>query len=69
LYVNGSLSSNQSVIKENVVQFYESLFLEFYNWRPRLDSLAFDSLVAEEAYGLEFPFEEREELEVVKRYG
>jgi hypothetical protein len=37
-----------------------------YNWRPRLDDLAFDSLDAVEASSLEFPFEEREVLEVVK---
>jgi hypothetical protein len=66
LSVNGSVTSNQPAIREYIVQFYESLFLEEYNWRPRLDGLAFNSLATEEASQLELPFEEREVLEVVK---
>jgi hypothetical protein len=48
------------------VQFYESLFSEQCNWRPRLDNLAFDMLEVGEADWLEAPFEEREVMEVVK---
>ena len=49
LFVNGTYSSNQSIIRDHVVQFYESLIEECYSWRPRLDNLAFDSLDVEEA--------------------
>jgi len=66
LSVNGSVSSDQPVIKDYAAQFCETLFAELYSWRPRLDDLAFDSLDAVEASSLEFPFEEREVLEVVK---
>jgi len=66
LSVNGSVSSDQPVIRDHIVQFYETLFSEQYNWRPRMDDLAFNSLDAEETSRLELPFEEREVLEVVK---
>jgi hypothetical protein len=66
LSVSGSVSSNQVVIWNHVFQFYESLFLEQCNWRPRLDNLAFDSLDADEASRLELPFEEGGVYEVVK---
>jgi len=51
---------------DHAAQFYESLFIEPYSWRPRLDNLAFDTLDAVEASSLELPFEEMEVLEVVK---
>jgi hypothetical protein len=41
LSVNGSVTSAQPAIKDHIVQFYESLFSEQYNWRPRLDGLGF----------------------------
>ena len=66
LSVNGLVSSNQVVIQNHVVQFYESLLLEQYYWRPTLDNLVFDSLDTEEASRLQLPFEEREVYEVVK---
>jgi hypothetical protein len=66
LSVNSSVSSDQPAIREHIVQFYESLFSKQYNWRPRLDGLAFNSLAPEEASRLELPFEEREVPEVVK---
>ncbi|XP_059428513.1 uncharacterized protein LOC132162272 [Corylus avellana] len=69
LSINDSPSSNQTVIRDQVVQFYESLFSERCRWRPRLDNLDFDSLEAGEADQLEVPFEEREVLEVVKGKG
>jgi hypothetical protein len=64
--LNGSVSSNQLAIREHIVQFYESLFSKQYNWWPRLDGLAFNSLATEEASRLELPIDEREVLEVVK---
>jgi hypothetical protein len=51
LSVNGSIISDQPVIKDPIVQFYDTLFSEHYNWQPRLDNLAFDSLDVEEALG------------------
>jgi hypothetical protein len=66
LSINDSISSEQLAIREHIVQFYESLFLEQYNCWPRLDGLAFNSLATEEASRLELPFKERKVLEVVK---
>jgi hypothetical protein len=66
LSVNGSISSDQQVIRDHVALFYISLFPEPFSWRPRLDNLVFDNLDASEASSLELPFEEREVLEVVK---
>jgi hypothetical protein len=66
LSVNGSISSDQQVIRDHVFHFYESLFAEPLPWRPRMDNLAFDILDAAEASSLELPFEEMEVLEVVK---
>jgi len=66
LSINGSVSSDQQVIREHVAQFYESLFTEPFPWRPSMDNIAFDTLDAAEASTLELPFEEMEVLEVVK---
>jgi hypothetical protein len=66
LSVNGSVTSDQPAIRYHIVHFYESLFSEQYNWRPKLDGIAFNSLSLEEATQLELPFEKREVLEVVK---
>jgi hypothetical protein len=66
LSVNGSVTSDHPAMRDQIVQFYESLFSEQYNWRPKLDGIAFNSLSLEEAALLELPFEEREVLEVVK---
>jgi hypothetical protein len=60
LSVNGSISPDQPVIRNHLVQYYESLLLELFIWRPKLDGLAFDSIDAEEAFWLEHPFEDRE---------
>ena len=56
LSFNGSPFSNQDMIRDHAVQFYESLFFEQCNWRPRLDTLDFDMLDAGEANQLETPF-------------
>jgi len=66
LSVNGSVTSDQLAIRDHIVHFYESLFSEQYNWRPKLDGIAFNSLSLEEAAQLELPFREREVLVVVK---
>jgi hypothetical protein len=38
------------------VQYYDCLFLEQINWRPKLDDLAFDSIEVVEAARLESSF-------------
>jgi hypothetical protein len=66
LLVNGSISSNQSTIRDHIVQFYDNLFLEQFRWRPKLDDLDFYSIDVEEAFWLERSFGESEVLDVVK---
>lgn len=63
LSANGSISSGQSAIREHIVHYYDDLFSEQFNWQPKLDGLDFDSIDAEEAFGLESLFEV---LEVLK---
>lgn len=57
LLVNGSISSYQIEIREQIMHFYDILFFEQFSWPPKLDDLAFDS-IKEEASWLEPPFEE-----------
>ena len=64
--VHGSIFSDQTKIRDHIVQFYDRLFIEQFSWHPKLDGLAFDSIDDEEASLLERPFEESEVLEVVK---
>jgi hypothetical protein len=49
----------------NTVQYFDSLFSEQFNWRPKLDDLAFDFIDMVEASRLESSFEDSEVLEVV----
>jgi hypothetical protein len=65
LLINGSLSSNPVAIREHVVSFYESMFVESMPWRPRLDDLDFEALTIGEASSLEAHFLEREAKEVI----
>jgi hypothetical protein len=55
--VNGSSTLDPNVISSHIVNFYESLFSEPLNWRPRVDNLEFKVLSVDEATGLEEPFE------------
>jgi hypothetical protein len=66
LVVNGSPTSDTTIISDHIVGYYESLFAEPMGWRPRLDNLEFDRLNEEEASNLEEPFEENEVWEVTK---
>jgi hypothetical protein len=66
LSVNSSSTSDPDVIRSHIVNFYESLFSEPLNWRPRVDNLEFEVLSVDEAAGLEEPFEEREVRNVIK---
>ena len=65
LRINGSLSSNPAAIRDHAVNFYESLFAETMQWRPRLDDLAFESISAFEAFSLEATFLEKEVKDVI----
>jgi hypothetical protein len=49
LLVNGSVTSDQSEIKDHIVHFYIRLFIEQFNWWPKLEGLAFDSINEEKA--------------------
>jgi hypothetical protein len=67
LVVNGTVCSDQSRIREHIVQFYDNLFTERFSWCTRLDGLLLDSIGGgEEANWLERPFEDDEVFEVVK---
>jgi hypothetical protein len=48
LLVNGSISSDQTEIRDHIVNFYDKLIIEQFYWRPKLDGLAFDSIDEEE---------------------
>jgi hypothetical protein len=39
LEVNDIVSSNQSEIRDHIVQFYDNMFTEQHSWRLSLDSL------------------------------
>jgi hypothetical protein len=66
LIVNGSSTSDPTIISDHIVNFYDSLFTEPLSWRPYLDNLEFNMLSVTEASSLEDPFEEREVWEVIK---
>ena len=66
LIVNGSSTSDPTIISDHIVGFYKSLFAEPMGWRPRLNNIEFDRLNVEEASSLEEPFEEKEVWEVIK---
>jgi hypothetical protein len=64
--VNGSATSDMAIISDHIVNYYDTLFTEPLNWRPRLDNLEFDRLSDTEALSLEDPFEENEVWEMIK---
>lgn len=65
LSIDGLVSFDQSAITEHIVKYYDR-FSTSFSWRPKLDSLVFDSIDVKEALWLERSFEENEVLEVVK---
>jgi hypothetical protein len=65
LLIGDSISSDPAEIGEHVVQFYQDLFSEKHNWRPRLDDLFFDANLESEASWLKRAFEEEEVRKVV----
>jgi hypothetical protein len=66
LVVDGTLSSDPTIVSNHIVNFFDSLFTEPHGWKPRLDNLEFDTISNSEALSLEEPFEEREVWEVIK---
>jgi len=44
LKINGEISKNPVEIQEDIVQFYNNLYLENCSWRPRMDGLSFISI-------------------------
>jgi hypothetical protein len=66
LLVNDTVSSDQLEIRDLIVQFYDNLFTEWFNWGPKLDGLPLDSIGKEEANWSEGLFEEEEVTEGVK---
>ena len=66
LIVNGSFTSDPTIISDYIVNFYDSLFTEPLNWKPHLDNLEFDMFSVMKASSLEDPFDEREVWEVIK---
>ncbi|XP_040989014.1 uncharacterized protein LOC121236643 [Juglans microcarpa x Juglans regia] len=60
------LITDEEDVKAHIVNFFEQLFSEKFSWRPKLDSLAFDSIEQLDAEWLEREFEEEEILDVVK---
>jgi hypothetical protein len=56
----------ESEIREEVVHFYESLYQESETWRPTVDGLEFDVIIANERALLERWFDKDEVLKVVK---
>jgi hypothetical protein len=62
----GTPTSDPTIVSNHIVNFYDSLFTEPLNWRPRLDNLEFDMLSNSDASSLEEPFEEREVWKVIK---
>jgi hypothetical protein len=66
LLIDGRLSSNQAEISNHIGKFYQKLYSEQCSWRPRVDSLSFDSILEAEAEWLEREFTEEEVRKVVK---
>jgi hypothetical protein len=66
LCIDGVMSYDPNEVKKHIVQFYQNLYTEQNNWRPRMDSQAFSSIDEEEKMWLERDFEELEVWEVVK---
>ena len=58
--INGTWVSEESDIKEGVVQAFHSLLLETAEWRPRCNGLQVGVLEGETATMLEAPFSEEE---------
>lgn len=58
--------SNQKEIRDHIVNYYENLLLEQFSWRPRLDTLTFNTIGPRVKAWLERPFDEMEVQKVLK---
>lgn len=64
--VNGTQVEEESEIREQVVQFYTSLYQENEAWCPDANGLPFEVIGVEEQQVLERRFEKDEILQVIK---
>lgn len=58
LEVERKIVEDPTVIYEEIVTFYSSLYKEPFSWRSLVDDLAFDSISGDDADWLERPFDE-----------
>jgi hypothetical protein len=68
LVVDGQLTGDRTVIKYHIVEFYEKLYSEQFQWRPRVDDLSFPSIDEEDRIWLEREFEEDEIWAVIQNF-
>jgi hypothetical protein len=66
LEVDGILYSEDSIIRDKAVQFYENLYTETEEWRPFVDDLPFSRIDETDRSLLDSRFERDEILQVVK---
>ncbi len=66
LEVDGVYHEEKEEVKQQIVQFYSSLYQENEHWRPVVDGLPFASIGADAWVHLERPFELEEVLQVLK---
>lgn len=67
LNIDGLVSSDYSMIKDHIIQYYEDLLSDQFAWRPKLDGLSFEAIDQSSAAWLERSFEEEEVHQVIKR--
>ena len=68
LEVNRHFYEDKEEIKDQVVQFYHSLYQESEPWRPVVDGLEFDSIGTTDRDMLERPLKERKWFKCSKVY-
>ena len=66
LEVDGVLYEEKEEVKQQIVNFYSSLYQENESWRPMADGLSFYSIGAAARVHIERPFELEEVLQVLK---
>jgi hypothetical protein len=64
--VEGIRYEEESDIRDQVVQFYSTLYQENEEWRPKVDGLSFATIGAEANSRLERPFDKEEVTQVLK---
>lgn len=66
LRANGDEITKPEEIKRKICEYYEELYLEIEEWRPKLDMRGCPRINIEDCNLLEAPFEEQEILESIK---